>query len=82
MQVVREEASSFDEAGLDVHRALLELPARQRAAIVLRYFDDLPVAEIAGLLGCGEGSVKTHLARGRSALARKLGREEEHARPR
>jgi len=38
------------------------------------YFDDLPVGEIATLLGCSDGTVKTHLARGRHALAELLGR--------
>jgi RNA polymerase sigma-70 factor (ECF subfamily) len=61
--------------GLDLRGALLGLPARQRAAIALHYLDDLPVAEIAAILGCSEGSVKTHLARGRRALAHLLGEE-------
>ena len=50
--------------GLDVHRALLALPRRQRAAIALHYFEDRPVSEIATLLGCGEVTVRTHLPRG------------------
>ena len=61
--------------GLDVHRALLTLPRRQRAAIVLHYFEDRPVTEIATLLGCGDVTVRTHLARGRKALAERLGEE-------
>jgi len=60
---------------LDVRIALLRLPARQRAAIALHYLDDRPVAEIASLLGCSAGAVKTHLARGRQALAKVLGEE-------
>jgi DNA-directed RNA polymerase specialized sigma24 family protein len=64
-----------DVAGLDVHRALLKLSGRQRAVIALYYLDDRPVTEIAALLGCGVGTVKTHLARGRRALAAYL--EEE-----
>lgn len=62
-------------AGLDVHRAVLTLPRRQRAAIVLHYFEDRPVSEIATLLGCGEVTVRTHLARGRQALAERLGED-------
>ncbi len=61
--------------GLDVQRALLMLPSRQRAVIALHYLDDQPVAEIAALLGCSRGTVKTHLARGRHALAALLGEE-------
>jgi RNA polymerase sigma factor (sigma-70 family) len=60
---------------LDVHRALLTLPSRQRAAIALYYLDDRPVSEIATLMGCGEVTVRTHLARGRKALAERLGEE-------
>jgi len=68
-------AAEPDATGLDVHRALLTLPARQRAAIALHYLEDRPVTEIADLLGCSEGTVKTHLSRGRQALAAQLGEE-------
>ena len=61
--------------GLDVHDALLSLPAQQRAAITLYYLEDRPVSEIATLMGCGEVTVRTHLARGRKALAARLGEE-------
>ena len=59
----------------DVRRALLTLPRQQRAVIALHYLEDRPVAEIAALLGCSEGTVKTHLSRGRAALATALGEE-------
>jgi len=64
-----------DSTAVDVRSALLTLPARQRAVIALYYLDDRPVAEIAGLLGCSRGTVKTHLARGRQTLAALLGEE-------
>jgi RNA polymerase sigma-70 factor (sigma-E family) len=51
-----------------VGQALLELPPRQRAALVLRYFDDLSVAETATVMGCAEGTVKSQAARGLDAL--------------
>ena len=49
-------------------RALAGLPRRQRAVLVLRYFDDLSEAEIAEILGCSLGTVKSHAARALSRL--------------
>jgi RNA polymerase sigma-70 factor (sigma-E family) len=49
-------------------RALASLPSRQRAVLVLRYFDALSEAEIAEALGCSVGSVKTHTARALTRL--------------
>lgn len=53
---------------LDLARALGTLPRMQRAVLVLRYYEDRPVAETAHLLGISEGSVKTHASRGCAAL--------------
>ena len=53
---------------LDLQRALLDLPKRQRDAVVLRYIADLSEADVAGLLGCSPGTVKSHLSRGTSRL--------------
>jgi RNA polymerase sigma-70 factor (sigma-E family) len=50
-----------------VRIALDELPRKQRAVVVLRYFEDLTEAETAAALGCSVGTVKTHASR---ALAR------------
>jgi RNA polymerase sigma-70 factor, ECF subfamily len=44
-----------------VRDALARLPARQRAAVVLRYLADLTVADIANVMGCAEGTVKATL---------------------
>ena len=50
--------------------ALAELPTRQRACVVLRYYEDLGVDEVAALLGCRPGTVKSQTARGLQALRR------------
>lgn len=47
---------------------LLELPERQRIAVVLRYIVDLPIAEIADAMGCPTGTVKSHISRGLDRL--------------
>lgn len=52
----------------EVRAALAELPERQREAVVLHHLLDLPVAQVAELMGIGEPATKTHLQRGRAAL--------------
>ena len=49
-------------------RGLMALPARQRAVLVLRYFDDLTEAETADALGCSVGTVKSQASRGLDRL--------------
>jgi RNA polymerase sigma-70 factor (sigma-E family) len=49
-------------------RALATLPRRTRATLVLRYFEDLPEAEIAQIMGCSVGTVKSHVSRGLAKL--------------
>jgi len=48
--------------------ALAHLPYPQRAALVLRYYEDRPEAEIAELLGCRPATVRSHVHRGLAAL--------------
>lgn len=49
-------------AHLDLHAAILTLPPRERACVVLRYLDDLPVAGVASELGLAVGTVKRYLS--------------------
>lgn len=60
---------------LDLHRAILTLPRRQRAAVVLHYFEDRPVTEVGRILGCSESTAKVHLHRARKRLAQVLSEE-------
>lgn len=52
-----------------IEKALEKLPARQREAFVLRYWEDMDVAETAAMMGCSQGSVKTHCSRAVHSLA-------------
>ena len=55
-----------------VRAALGDLSPRQRACVVLRYYDDLTVADIAATLGLAEGSVKRHLSYAMARIAARL----------
>jgi RNA polymerase sigma-70 factor (ECF subfamily) len=55
-----------------IEEAIQSLPARQREAFLLRYWEELDVNETAAAMGCSEGSVKTHCSRAVHALAEKL----------
>ena len=52
-----------------IEQELQKLPARQREAFLMRYWEELDVAETARVMGCSEGSVKTHCSRATHALA-------------
>ena len=53
--------------------AVRRLPHRQAQAVALTYLEGLSVEEVGLVLGCSEGTVKTHLKRGRATLAKRLG---------
>jgi RNA polymerase sigma-70 factor (sigma-E family) len=57
----------------ELQAALLSLPERQRAAIVLRYYEDLDVAQTASTMRCSEGTVKSLTSRGISRLRPLIG---------
>jgi len=71
-----EHASATNSVGGDpadavaVRAAVAALPERQRRALVLRYFVDLPVGEVAAAMGCPEGTVKTLTSRALATLRR------------
>lgn len=66
------ELTERSEVVTAIERALSRLPARQREAFLLRYWEELDVAETAAAMGCSEGSVKTHCSRAVHALATML----------
>ena len=61
------------ETAREVWRAVRALPPRQRACVVLRYFEDLPEAQIADSLDCSIGTVKSQLSKARAKLEATLG---------
>jgi len=77
-----EEGSAASESSADlierqqtlslIDAEIQKLPARQREAFLMRYWQDMDVAETAEAMGCSEGSVKTHCSRATHALAESL----------
>lgn len=58
-----------------IEKALEKLPVRQRQAFLLRYWEELDVATVAKIMGCSEGSVKTHCSRATYALSMMLAKQ-------
>jgi RNA polymerase sigma-70 factor (sigma-E family) len=54
-------------------RAVMNLPVRRRAVVLLRFYEDMPLAEIANVLGTAEGTVKSQLSRALEQLRAELG---------
>ncbi len=77
VEVLPETADDFDIAGALADRELMrgaldQVPAGQRATLVLRYYEGMDVAQTAVALGCSEGNVKSQTARGLAALKKAL----------
>jgi RNA polymerase sigma-70 factor (sigma-E family) len=77
----RHDTNGEVDGRLDLAHALAGLTDRQRAIVALRYVDDLPVAEVAELLGIAEGTVKSHSARALQTLRAALGAATDLERP-
>lgn len=56
----------------EIETQIQALPARQREAFLMRYWEEMDVAETAAAMGCSEGSVKTHCSRAVQALSKAL----------
>jgi RNA polymerase sigma-70 factor (sigma-E family) len=62
------DAAATSDTGHDLWDAMARLPRRQRAVVVLRYFEDLTEAETARLLGCSVGTVKSQMSKALAKL--------------
>lgn len=69
--------SSWDQRD-ELWRMLLGLPPRMRAVLVLRYFEDLAEADIAAVLGCSKGTVKSQISRGLERLRAQYQQSEDN----
>ncbi len=67
----------LDESDAEFWRAVRRLPIRQAQAVALYYLEDYTVREVAAVLDCSEGTVKTHLSRARKSVARQLRLEDD-----
>ncbi|WPB58776.1 RNA polymerase sigma factor [Xylophilus sp. GOD-11R] len=67
-----EDTTARAEILRQIESEIQELPTRQREAFLMRYWEEMDVAETASAMGCSEGSVKTHCSRAVRALAAAL----------
>jgi len=67
-----EDATDRAQILRSIEEEILALPGRQREAFLMRYWEEMDVAETAAAMGCSEGSVKTHCSRAVQALGKAL----------
>ncbi|MBP6854018.1 MAG: RNA polymerase sigma factor [Rhodoferax sp.] len=67
-----EDATRRAQVFREIESEVQQLPGRQREAFLMRYWEELDVAETAASMGCSEGSVKTHCSRAVLALSKAL----------
>jgi RNA polymerase sigma-70 factor (ECF subfamily) len=67
-----EDATERAQILREIEVEIQELPGRQREAFLMRYWEEMDVAETAAAMGCSEGSVKTHCSRAVQALSKAL----------
>ncbi|MEG0150004.1 MAG: RNA polymerase sigma factor [Comamonas sp.] len=67
-----EELTQRKQTLLSIEKEIQELPTRQREAFLMRYWEEMDVAETAAAMGCSEGSVKTHCFRAIQTLSKAL----------
>jgi RNA polymerase sigma-70 factor (ECF subfamily) len=70
-----ERATPADAEAIEMRELVARLPETQRSCIVLYYFADRPVSEVASILGTSSSAVGVHLYRGRKALRRMMGED-------
>src|SRR5262245_35550829 len=75
LDAVAPDATDARGAAVDATRLLAALPEAQRAAVLLRYYHDLPEDEVAEILGCPRGTVKSRLHHAMATLKRLAGAE-------
>ncbi len=68
---------SESDAHIDLARALCELSPDQRLAMHLYYFEQIPLRGVAGIMRCGENTVKSHLRRARAKMKTFLEKEQK-----
>ncbi len=77
----REPAAADVDASIDLRRALRTLSPRERVCVVMKYFDDMTIAQISAHLGLADGTVKRYLSDATKALAAHFGSDVDFGNP-